>query len=55
MDRNNNFGQTNTLNEKRRLVLRGKIVALKEAGNSDRQIRAELGCSLSTVQRWLKR
>lgn len=38
-----------------RLVLRGKIVGLREAGLSTREISTQLGISRSTVQRWIHR
>ena len=50
-----NFGLTNTPLEKSRVIIRAKIIALREAGFSINQIKDQVGCSKSTVTNWIRR
>lgn len=41
--------------ERKRLQVRGKIVAFDEAGVPTPEIAERVGCSISTVNRWIRR
>ena len=52
---NQNFGKSKTSSERERISIRRRIIDLFEEGYTQIDIAEEVGCSRSTVSRWVDR